>query len=109
MNLIQNAVKYADEPGIEVVVKTKVQKKGVVILVADGGPGIESQHHPRIFERFYRIDAGRSKHMGGTGLGLAIVKHLVSNMGGKVGLFANEPRGTVFWFSIPNHRKVKSK
>ena len=104
-NLVQNAVKYADKPGIRVTVDAKVGKKGVVVRVADEGPGIEMQHRPRVFERFYRVDAGRSKHMGGTGLGLAIVKHLVANMGGKVGLSANSPRGTIFWFSIPRHRE----
>lgn len=104
-NLVQNAVKYADKPNIRVTVDAKVGKKGVVVRVSDEGPGIDVQHHPRVFERFYRVDAGRSKHMGGTGLGLAIVKHLVANMGGKVGLSANSPRGTVFWFSIPNHRE----
>jgi len=103
-NLIQNAVKYAGEPGVGVTVDAVFKSDEVVIRVADEGPGIEAIHHPRIFERFYRVDAGRSKHMGGTGLGLAIVKHLVANMGGNVGLYANKPCGTVFWFSLSHYR-----
>ena len=104
-NLIQNAVKYAGEPGVQVRVSATLENKSVFIHVADEGPGIDEIHHPRIFERFYRVDAGRSKHMGGTGLGLAIVKHLVANMGGKVGLHANEPRGTVFWIKLKKSEK----
>ena len=71
------------------------------IEVEDDGPGIAPQHRKRIFERFYRVDAGRAKHMGGTGLGLAIVKHLVTRMHGRVGVEGNDPRGAVFWVDLP--------
>jgi len=73
----------------------------VRLEVRDDGPGIPAEHRDRIFERFYRVDAGRSKHMGGTGLGLSIVKHLVGNMGGQVGVGENLPRGAVFWVELP--------
>jgi two-component system phosphate regulon sensor histidine kinase PhoR len=104
-NLVQNAVKYADRPDIEVTVQVERYKKEAVVRVLDQGPGIALKHHGRIFERFYRVDAGRSKHMGGTGLGLAIVKHLVGLMGGTVGVYSNKPRGAVFWFSFAEFRK----
>ncbi len=104
-NLVQNAVKYAHEAGVSVKVQTQVKKKNVTVSVCDEGPGIPTEHHDRIFERFYRVDAGRSKHMGGTGLGLSIVKHLVAAMGGTVGLYSNEPQGTVFWFTLPKFRQ----
>ena len=105
-NLIQNAVKYSDKPNTSVTIESEVLDAHVVVRIKDEGPGIAPEHHPRIFERFYRVDAGRSKHMGGTGLGLAIVKHLVANFEGKVGLYSNEPRGTVFWFTLQNFRRV---
>lgn len=69
--------------------------------VEDDGYGIEPRHQPRVFERFYRVDTGRSRESGGTGLGLAIVKHLVSAMRGRAGLDPAEPRGSIFWFELP--------
>jgi two-component system phosphate regulon sensor histidine kinase PhoR len=76
----------------------------VRINVEDDGPGIDAQHRERIFERFYRIDPGRSRDMGGTGLGLSIVRHLVENMGGQVGVEPVTPRGARFWFTVPRFR-----
>jgi two-component system phosphate regulon sensor histidine kinase PhoR len=75
VNLIENAIKFSDE-GMAIEVKGQRQGSDVVILVRDRGPGIDSEHLPRIFERFYRVDKARSRALGGTGLGLAIVKHV---------------------------------
>jgi two-component system, OmpR family, phosphate regulon sensor histidine kinase PhoR len=73
----------------------------VRLEVRDDGTGIAPRHRERIFERFYRVDPGRSRDMGGTGLGLSIVKHLAESMGGSVGVDGNEPRGSVFWVELP--------
>jgi two-component system phosphate regulon sensor histidine kinase PhoR len=69
----------------------------VRIEVEDNGPGIEPRHRARIFERFYRVDKGRSREVGGTGLGLAIVKHLAEAMDGSVGVSPATPHGSIFW------------
>jgi len=99
VNLLVNAVKYGPA-GSRVCVRSVPQDDRVRIEVIDEGPGIPEEHHPRLFERFYRVDAGRSKAEGGTGLGLSIVKHLVRNMGGQVGYRALAP-GSCFWFALP--------
>ena len=65
------------------------------------GPGIEGKHLPRLFERFYRVDPGRSRDMGGTGLGLSIGKHLVEAMGGEVTVESTPGQGTTFAFTLP--------
>jgi two-component system phosphate regulon sensor histidine kinase PhoR len=72
--------------------------------VSDDGPGIEPRHQERVFERFYRVDPGRSRDMGGTGLGLSIVKHLVEAMGGSVGVDTVFPHGSRFWFVLAEAR-----
>jgi two-component system phosphate regulon sensor histidine kinase PhoR len=69
--------------------------------VQDSGPGIPEAELPRLYERFYRVDAGRSRDMGGTGLGLSIVKHLVEAMGGRVGVESRIGFGSSFWFTVP--------
>lgn len=98
-NLLENAIKYTPD-GSSVVLIGRRGVDGVRLEVRDDGPGIPDAHRPRIFERFYRVDAGRSKEAGGTGLGLAIVKHLVLAMGGTVGVEPNSPRGTTFWVAL---------
>ena len=70
------------------------------IAVSDTGPGIAEKHLPRLFERFYRVDTGRSRELGGTGLGLAIVKHLVEALGGSVGVDSTVGEGTTFRFTV---------
>jgi two-component system phosphate regulon sensor histidine kinase PhoR len=100
INLLENAVKYTPS-GSHVEVRVRASAGRVVVEVADDGPGIEAKHRPRVFERFYRVDAGRSREKGGTGLGLSIVKNLVQSMQGTVGVKPNEPRGSVFWFELP--------
>ena len=101
LNLLDNAVKYTPAGG-HVSTQCTVGDGQVRIEVCDDGPGVAAQHRDRIFERFYRVDPGRSREMGGTGLGLAIVKHLVNALGGEVGVRAAEPRGAVFWFTLPH-------
>lgn len=99
MNLIDNAVKYAGEGG-KVRVRARVENGTTVLEVVDTGPGIEPWHQTRIFERFYRVDAGRAREVGGTGLGLAIVKHLVQRMGGEVGVTSQPGNGSTFWVRL---------
>ncbi|HKY36623.1 MAG TPA: ATP-binding protein [Polyangiaceae bacterium] len=98
-NLIDNAVKYCG-PGTHVWLAVHVSAEAVTINVSDDGPGIDERHLPRIFERFYRVDAGRSREVGGTGLGLSIVKHLVEAMGGSVSVESKLNSGTTFSFTL---------
>ena len=100
VNLIDNGVKYT-KPGGRVWVEAKPLGDHVRVEVRDNGPGIAAKHRERVFERFYRADAGRARETGGTGLGLSIVKHLVESMGGEVGFDANEPQGSIFWLRLP--------
>jgi two-component system, OmpR family, phosphate regulon sensor histidine kinase PhoR len=95
VNLIDNAIKYGGAPA-NVAVRITQQATRVKVEVCDNGPGLEPRHLARIFERFYRADASRSREVGGTGLGLAIVKHLVESMGGEVSVSNNSPQGAVF-------------
>ncbi len=99
LNLVDNAVKYTPSGG-KIQVRASVIGERVRIEVEDNGPGIEARHRDRIFERFYRVDKGRSREVGGTGLGLAIVKHLAEAMEGSVGVSAAEPQGSIFWVSL---------
>ena len=99
-NLIDNAVKYCPE-GAAIVVAAEPTGGKVHVTVTDDGPGIEARHLPRLFERFYRCDPGRSRAMGGTGLGLSIVKHLVEAMGGTVQVESTPGQGTRFGFTVP--------
>ncbi len=97
VNLVDNAVKYTNAG--RVALGADRDDSEWVISVKDTGPGIERHHLPRIFERFYRVDAGRSREQGGTGLGLAIVKHLVQAMGGQVGVESGA-EGSRFWVRL---------
>jgi two-component system, OmpR family, phosphate regulon sensor histidine kinase PhoR len=99
-NLIDNAIKYCPE-GSAIVVGAALAGDRVRFSVVDNGPGIPALHLSRIFERFYRVDAGRSRELGGTGLGLAIVKHLVEALGGSVEVESMERRGSTFSFTLP--------
>ncbi|MBX2813728.1 MAG: PAS domain-containing protein [Myxococcales bacterium] len=100
LNLLENSIKYTPNGG-HVVVRAGEQGDLLRLEVQDDGPGIRAEHRARVFERFYRIDPGRSRDMGGTGLGLAIVKHLVESMGGNVGVEPAFPRGSIFWITLP--------
>jgi two-component system phosphate regulon sensor histidine kinase PhoR len=99
VNLIENAVKYTPAGG-HIWVHASPRGERIRIEVRDDGPGIAPQHRERIFERFYRVDPGRSRDMGGTGLGLSIVKHLVETMNGAIGVEDNRPHGSVFWIAL---------
>jgi len=99
-NLLDNAIKYCG-PGTQIRLRAQRVGNAVRAEIADSGPGIEPRHLPRLFERFYRVDSGRSREMGGTGLGLSIVKHLVEAMGGAIGVESTPGRGATFWFSLP--------
>ena len=94
-NLVDNAVKYCGEHS-RVILRSEEQGSELRLSVQDEGPGIEERHLPRLFERFYRVDAGRSRELGGTGLGLSIVKHLTEAMGGTVGVTSKPGSGTTF-------------
>jgi len=106
MNLVDNAIKYTPEGG-EVKVEVRAQEGGAIIEVANSGPGISAKHLPRVFERFYRVDAGRSRELGGTGLGLSIVKHLVTKMGGRISV-DSEGGWTRFQLFVPSADSPKS-
>ncbi len=104
VNLLANAIKYTPEGGSIAVCADRLNVEGqpprVRLAVVDDGPGIAEEHHDRLFERFYRVDEGRSTDAGGTGLGLAIVKHLALAMGGEAGFSPNLPRGSQFWIVL---------
>jgi two-component system phosphate regulon sensor histidine kinase PhoR len=103
-NLLDNAVKYSPE-GSQVTLRARQNGGQVVIEVADEGPGIEPRHHERLFERFYRVDAARSRELGGTGLGLAIVKHTVLALGGEVAFESKPGEGSTFRITLPPSRQ----
>ncbi len=98
-NLIDNALKYCPD-GAAVRISADPENDVVRVAVADTGPGIPSEHLPRVFERFYRVDAGRSRELGGTGLGLSIVKHLVEAMGGTISVDSRLGAGSTFSFTL---------
>ncbi len=98
-NLVDNAVKFTPELG-GVTVSAARRDGWVTLSVDDTGPGIDRHHLPRLFERFYRADPGRSRDQGGTGLGLAIVKHLAQAQGGTVGVESGA-EGSRFWVRLP--------
>jgi signal transduction histidine kinase len=100
LNLISNAVKFNRDCG-HVNVTCEALPGHVRIIVRDTGIGIPSEHLPRLFERFYRVDKGRSRAAGGTGLGLSIVKHAVESFGGTVAVESQFGKGSVFTVTLP--------
>ncbi|GAA3608117.1 ATP-binding protein [Marihabitans asiaticum] len=99
-NLVGNAIAYSDE-GTRVGVGARLVGEMVEITVTDQGPGIPEHEQERIFERFYRIDAARSRATGGTGLGLAIVKHVCANHGGDISVWSEPGEGSTFTVRLP--------
>lgn len=104
-NLISNAVKY-NKPGGEVWVKVREEDRNLIVQVKDNGVGIPKESLSRIFERFYRVDKGRSKKQGGTGLGLSIVKHIVNFYHGTISVRSELDKETEFTVNIPIKGKV---
>ncbi len=100
MNLIDNAIKYGKEGG-RIEVRAIMDNEFIVIQVSDDGVGIEEEHIPRLFERFYRVDRSRSRAYGGTGLGLAIVKHIALAHRGSVDIDSKAGQGSTFTIRIP--------
>ncbi len=100
-NLVDNAIKYGKVAGRVVVGARSLHEDIVEAWVADDGLGIPAEARERIFERFYRVDKGRSRDQGGTGLGLSIVKHIVQAHGGEVRVESELGRGSCFYFTLP--------
>jgi len=112
-NLVINALTYS-EAGSEVALTLKLDERAALFTVQDAGIGIPKEDCQRIFERFYRVDAGRSRSQGGTGLGLSIVKHIVAVHGGSVSVRSIMGKGSTFIIELPrstmavNEMKAKS-
>jgi two-component system phosphate regulon sensor histidine kinase PhoR len=100
INLVENALRHTAQGRI--AIETHREAGGMAVLVRDTGTGILPEHVPRVFERFYRADRGRSREAGGTGLGLAIVKHLVEAHGGAVSAQSTVGSGTTIRLFFPN-------
>ena len=96
-NLVDNGILHVPE-GCEVRIRAENRDGRWCVFVEDNGPGIAEKYRSRIFERFFRVDKGRSRAVGGTGLGLSIVRHLVESMGGDVGVGGSEMGGARFYF-----------
>ena len=99
-NLIDNAMKYGED-GHKILIGACERQDGVQFFVRDFGAGIPSDHLPRLFERFYRVDKARSRESGGTGLGLAIAKHVVRAHGGTIKAESELNHGSTFYFTLP--------
>lgn len=109
-NLVSNAIKYIGRDKQIEVVWERGPPKGaddcVLLRVIDNGPGIAPEHHARLFDRFYRVDKGRSRGAGGTGLGLAIVKHIIHSHGGTVDIKSSAEGGCEFICQIPQLKEI---
>lgn len=105
-NLVFNAVRYTPEGG-RIDVQLQAENHGVRLLVRDNGPGIAPEHLPHLTERFYRVDAGRSRQSGGTGLGLAITKHALLKHGTDLDIRSEVGKGSEFsaWFAVPEMKE----
>jgi two-component system phosphate regulon sensor histidine kinase PhoR len=99
-NLVENAIKYSEE-NTKVEVRAAIDSNRLYLEVHDNGPGIDQQYLPRLFERFYRVDEGRTRDQGGTGLGLAIVKHIAQAHGGRATVESTVGEGSKFSLILP--------
>ncbi len=107
LNLVENAIKYGGpDQKVEISIANRERAPGVrgpalVVEVVDHGPGIQPEHLPRLTERFYRVDTGRSRKKGGTGLGLAIVKHILARHRGRLQIASTPGQGSTFRVFLP--------
>jgi two-component system phosphate regulon sensor histidine kinase PhoR len=107
-NLVDNAAKYTPADG-SVQIRWWTDEEGAHFSVRDSGPGISAEHLPRLTERFYRVDPGRSRDTGGSGLGLAIVKHALHRHGGRLEIDSKEGRGSTFTCHFPRDRVLERR
>ncbi len=105
-NLVSNAIRYTPEEG-EITLSWEKRPDGAAFAVSDTGLGIDAQHIPRLTERFYRVDRGRSRETGGTGLGLAIVKHILTRHQAKLEIESAPGEGSVFRAAFPARRVIQ--
>ena len=102
LNLLDNAAKYSDS-GKRIALTATIENEELKIKISDEGCGIPEGSQTRIFERFYRVDKGRSRKVGGTGLGLSIVKHIVSSHKGEIQLESEVGKGSTFTITLPTN------
>ena len=105
-NYINNAIKHSPKKSSVIIDCEKIDKDFCRIQVRDSGSGIAKKYRERVFERFFRVDKGRSKKIGGTGLGLSISKNLALMMGYSVGVESNEPKGSIFYIDVKSHQEA---
>ncbi len=98
-NLLINSIVYNSNNG-KTFVHLKKEKKKVIIKIEDNGPGIEKEHLPRLFERFYRVEKSRDRNRGGSGIGLSIVKHILESHNQKISVDSFIGKGTIFTFTL---------
>jgi len=108
INLLDNAIKYTPEGGKIMISAIEKDAGEIEFSIEDNGIGIPKEDIPRIFERFYRVDKGRSQELGGTGLGLSIVKHLVQAQGGRVWVESQLGKGSTFYFTLLKQSRTSS-
>ena len=104
INLVENASKYGKPNGTIVASIYRIEERQVLVEISDDGIGIEEEHLLRIFERFYRTDAARSRDKGGTGLGLAICKHIIEAHGQSIHARSTPDVGTTIGFTLNARR-----
>ncbi len=105
-NLVSNAIRYTPEEG-EITLSWEKHPDGAAFAVSDSGLGIDAQHIPRLTERFYRVDRGRSRETGGTGLGLAIVKHILTRHQAKLEVESTAGEGSTFRAVFPRRKVIQ--
>ncbi len=106
-NLLVNSIKYGKNDGTTEVAIEEHSKKKIIVRVSDNGEGIQKEHIPRLFERFYRVDKSGSRKEGGSGLGLAIVKHLLEAHKEKISVESTYGMGSEFSFTLKKAKKAR--